>query len=559
MGTLSMTEPAPTRSPLHHPALVLAGVLGLLLAAHVVTYAPSEPFYNNDESRHVMTGVFFRDLYRDLPLSHPRDYALEYYCQYPALGIIVWPPFFYAVEGLFMLVLGPSFLTARLAVGVFAVVACIYLFFLVRRTHPTFNAALATLLFGFAPLVFGFSRQVMLEVPTLACGLAALYHFLAYLDGGRRRDLALCALATALTALTRFDGVYLAPLFFLVLLMKRKLTVLGRAEAWVAILAAVLLVTPFYLLTLREYGASHLLAVREGTAPDSTGFLDPRNFPFYPGCVPGQVGWFTLIPALIGCVVSLSPARRGGAWPYFALLAATYLTFTPMAEVDPRHTIYWVPAWAFFAAAGITASAAWLRLPGLRWLLAAATVAGTAWLACSQPAPYVRGYAAAADFVVEHTTASPTCLFDSYLNGNFIYHVRLRDPARRLWVLRGDKVFYSVRSDPHAGLAEYAHTKEDVLALITKYDPEYLVVEEPQIYFHLSTPDLLLEVLHDDPDRFRPVSDAPIETNQPIYRGHRLVIYHNLVRNPDGPGQIEIDVLGMNRKVGTSLPPRGGP
>jgi hypothetical protein len=534
-------------------------VLALLVAAHVITYVPGEPFYNNDESRHVMTGVFFRDLYADLPLTHPRDYAVDYYCRYPALGIIVWPPFFYAAEGLFMLVLGPSFLTARLAVGVFAAVACVYLFLLVRRTHPTFNAALAVLLFGFAPLVFGFTRQVMLEVPTLACGLAALYHFLVYLDAGRRRDLALCALATALAALTRFDGVYLAPLFFFILLLKRRLGVLGRLETWVAIVAAVLLVTPFYLLTLWEFGSSHLLAVREGTTPDSTGFLDRRNLPFYPGCLPGQVGWFTLVPALVGCVVSLSAARRPAAWPYFALVAATYLTFTPMAEVEPRHAIYWVPAWAFFAAEGVTAAAAWLRLPALRWPLAAGTVAGTAWLALSEPAPYVRGYADAAAYVVEHTTASPTCLFDSYLNGNFIYQVRLRDPDRRLWVLRGDKVFYSVRSDPHAGLAEYAHTKEDVLALITRYDPEYLVVEEPQVYFHLSTPDLLLKVLHDDPDRFRPVYDEPIKTNQPIYRGHRLVVYHNLVRNPAGPAAIEIDVLGMNRKVGTSLPPRTGP
>src|SRR5262249_16291084 len=156
-----------------------------------------EPFYNGDETRHVMTGVFFRDLYVDRPVTHPRDYAVRYYAQYPALALLVWPPFFYAVEGGFMLAFGTSFLAAKALVGLFAALACVYLFRLVLRTHDAPTAALAALLLGLAPLVFDFSRQVMLEVPTLACALVALYHFLSYLNRPRRRDLALCAVATA--------------------------------------------------------------------------------------------------------------------------------------------------------------------------------------------------------------------------------------------------------------------------------------------------------------------------------------------------------------------------
>src|SRR5581483_4087444 len=122
----------------------------------------------NDETRHVMTGVFFRDFFTDRPFDHLRDYTVRYYLQYPALGLLVWPPFFYVLEGLCMLVLGTSTAVSKGLVAAFGVMASVYLFRLVRRTHDAFTAALAVLFLGFAPLVFAHARQVMLEVPTLA-------------------------------------------------------------------------------------------------------------------------------------------------------------------------------------------------------------------------------------------------------------------------------------------------------------------------------------------------------------------------------------------------------
>ena len=47
------------------PFLLLAGVLLTIALAHALTWRPGEPFYNNDENRHVMTGVFIHDLLVD--------------------------------------------------------------------------------------------------------------------------------------------------------------------------------------------------------------------------------------------------------------------------------------------------------------------------------------------------------------------------------------------------------------------------------------------------------------------------------------------------------------
>src|SRR5205823_6089859 len=81
-------------------------------------------------------------------------YVTRYYLQYPALGFLVWPPFFYLVEGAFMLVAGTSYLAAQILIGLFLFLACVYLFRLVTMTHDRTHAAFTVLLFGLSPLVF---------------------------------------------------------------------------------------------------------------------------------------------------------------------------------------------------------------------------------------------------------------------------------------------------------------------------------------------------------------------------------------------------------------------
>jgi 4-amino-4-deoxy-L-arabinose transferase-like glycosyltransferase len=540
--------------------LLVLGLLAPLVLAHALLYRPTEPFFNNDETRHVMTGVFFRDLFADHPVADLPDYAVRYYVQYPALGLLVWPPLFYVALGLFMLAFGTSVIAAKVLVALFAALACVYLFRLAERTHGRPTAAVAVLLFGFAPLVFAYSRQVMLEVPTVACALAAVYHGQAYLDGLRRRDLVLCALATAGTALTRFDGVFLAPLFLILLAGERRLAMLRRWEVLLAVGLAVLVVLPFYGLTLHGFGGAHLQAVSSGTCEGSTGFLAPRNFVYYPSVVPQQIGWFAVAPALFGLALALTPGRRARSWPYLALVAATYITFTPMAEIEPRHTIYWVPALAVFAADGVLFLS---MMDSVRWTqysaaLAGVVVVGTVWLTCREPAPYVRGYEEAARYVVEHTHDSPTCLFDSFLNGDFIYQIHRHDPERRLWVLRGDKLFYGVLSDPHAEYEEWVKGEDGILDLIYRYDPEYLVIEDPQVYFHMPMPEVVRRVLHGHPERFRLVATIPVQSNTLGPRPIALEVFRNLKRNDHPDRCVEFEVLGMHRRIETTLPGKPG-
>lgn len=520
----------------------IAGVVLVLALAQALAWQPSEPFFNNDETRHVMTGVFFRDLLLDLPLDRPKAYAVEYYLQYPALGLLVWPPLFHGVEGLFMLVFGTSFLAAKVLVGLFSALALTYFFLLVRRTHGTTTAVAATLLFGLSPMVFQLSRQVMLEMPALALALAAVFHFVRYLDLQRRSDIFLAAAASAAFALTRYDGFFLLLFFLLSLVALRRFDLLRRREVWLAALLAMAVVVPVYLPMLAEFGRTHFRVTVQGGA-HSLGALW-----YYPGNLVRQLGWPILVPSLVGLVTALK--HRRACWPYLALAAATYLAFTPLAELEVRHSIYWVPAFALFAVEGIDWIASRFRM---RTVLAAVVVCLAFWRAVSTPAPYVRGYEAAARYVVANT-GSRFSFVDGFLNGGFIYQVRRHDPARRLWVLRGDKLLYGVINDPGSGYEEYAEGEGGILDTLFRYDPELIVVEEPQVVFKTAMATRLRETLAAHPERFELVRTFPVESNVPAFRGVRLDVYRSKVRNPSPAQRVSFDMMGLGRPLGAELP-----
>ena len=531
--------------------LLLGGILASVVAVHLAVDVASEPFFNSDETRHVMMGVFFRDVLHDLPVTHLRDYAIRYYLQYPALNLLIWPPLFHVAEGAVMLLFGCSVWAAKAALAFFVALACAYLYGFVVRTHDSWTAATTVLVFALCPLVFSYSRQVMLEVPALALSLASMYHFLCYLERGRRRDLLIAAVTAALSALTRFDAVYLLLFFLITLGMRGGLRQLARKEVVLAAALALILVVPFYVLTIVEIGWGHFRSIEAGNDV-SSGFFDPRNLLYYASCLPGQIGWAAAVFACVGIVVAVKNGL-GSSGAYAAMIVATFFTFAFLGIVEPRHAIYWIPAFALFAAEGVRFTSQWFGAWG-RLILSGLIVGATFWATWQVPAPYVRGYEDAAHYVVDHNKGSSFCLIDTYLEGNLVYYIRLHDPHRRLWVLRGDKVFYGVLSDPSYAYVEHVQGQKALLAEIFRYDPELIVIEDPRIGPPLAMADFLRSVIRDHPERFRLEATIPIDTNRPEFANATLKIYRNLLRNPASDHQVDIDMLWLRRRLQVSVP-----
>jgi hypothetical protein len=510
-----------------------------------------EPWKNNDETRHVMTGVFFADAIHELPAfaRNPKSFATEYYTQYPALGLLVWPPFFYGVEGIAMAILGPDFWVARLVLSVFNFIAAWYLFALSRRFVSEPWAAFVVVLVGFAPLVFQMSRYVLLEMPTLAMVLASIYHFESCLESYSFRQAILACLFAALAALTRFDGVLLLPFVGIRILQTRQWKVLSRRGVVVGIILAMALAGPYYAFTMREYSKGLVVATTTGTNSDSTSFLALANFTRYPEFVPEQVGTAGTLAAILGAIFAIGTNHpvRGFA---FALIAAVYITFTPMAEQESRHAIYWIPALALL----VVVTLEWLEQKvsvSLAIVVAGALLGRTVYLSTEERGWYVRGYEEAAKYVLENRTVDRPVLMEGVLNGGFIYQIRRWDTSRQVQVLRGDKLFYAVLSNPVAGYEEFTKSDAEALSKLDDYDPEFIVIESAPLFdLDLPASRRFHELLKKHPDKFQFVKRIDFDSNHDAFKTFGLEIYRKIERNPNHRPLTSIPVLGLGRDVG---------
>ncbi len=529
-------------------------VLGGLAVLHLIFSPVGEPFKNGDETRHVMTGVFFRDALADLPASaaDPRGYAASYYIQYPALGIVIWPPFFYAVEGVAMWAFGTSYLVARLVVYAFALLGGVYAYRLFLRTHGQAVAAVALAVLGLAPLVFEHTSYVLLEVPTLALVLGAVFHFERYLGEERGRDAVYACLLAAAAALTRFDGILLLPFVLLRLGFARRWGLCLRRPVVIGVVLALLLTVPYYLFTWKVYGAGIRHAATSGTGYQTTSWLDPRNLYLYPAFIPEQIGWGATAAAALGLIVGLwRQWKQGGV--YVALLLATFITFVPLAELAARHAIYWVPALALFAARGALSLSRWKPWAGV--VAGGLLLGSVAWEGFGPLREtgwknlHLCGTDEAAERVLAKAGGERPILYEGQLNGAFVYHVRRRDPDRRFTVARADKLLYSVYSDPGGGYQEYAGTDEEVLARLHRFDPEFLIVEETQVYVRTAAGDRLRRVLRENPAEYALEETVPFRTNYPNFAANRLLVYRKLRANPDRTRLTELPVLAIGGNV----------
>ena len=146
--TSSSTQPETHASRIRRAILLIA----LPVALHLVCARPMEPVFGGDSNRHVVTSIFFRDLLTDTittgHLSNPKDYAERYYEQYPALGLLVWPPLFHGVCGVAMLIFGTSADVARWLVLLSFVVSCWCVYRMARRILDDDRASAVMILYS---------------------------------------------------------------------------------------------------------------------------------------------------------------------------------------------------------------------------------------------------------------------------------------------------------------------------------------------------------------------------------------------------------------------------
>jgi hypothetical protein len=562
----SLEQPEPHFHRLRRVLLLIA----LPVVLHLVCIRPAEPVFGGDSNRHVVTSIFFRDLVTDTVTTHhlpnPKVYAEQYYEQYPALGLLVWPPLFHGVCGMLMLVFGTSAEVARWMVLVSFIISCWCVYRMVRRVVDADRASVVMILYSVTPLIFDYSRDIMLEMPALALVMLSVDQFDLWLRGTRPRHLYFAAITAALGALTRFDAAVLLPFYLGMFLLRGGWLKLVSRHALIASAIAIALVGPVYLVIMKEMGDLHLRQAMEsvGGSHDGTAnsFMAVKAIWFYPVSLVEQSGWPVAVLCVLGFLISLRREQRQERAVFVALMIATYVTFSPLAELRPRHAIYWMPCVAFFAVTGLdvilnllsrkfsgerlgvsppcsTGSSSPCPYPpgmtqgpnaqlavGAYALLFASTAFGSMQL----PTYRVEGYAEAAAEVLSQTARGDRIFFDGWWDGNFTYHMRHLDSTRSRSVIRGDKLLYDFVCVPLTDFHKYVENDREIVAKFLEAQPKFVVLENPQFYQTIPVAEQLRQLVKAHPEIFELVDQIPVKSSTAHQKPFHIDIHRF---NPD--------------------------
>jgi len=527
----------PARSGTLRRWLLLLAAIALVCVMACRGIQTGEFDYYIDEAQHAVTGLFVADALQDLPLRHPVQYAYRYYAQYPAVAILHWPPLFYLFEGVSFLLLGPSVVSARLTIIFFTVVLLYQWFLLVEEQQDSYTAGVSTAILGLLPMVLLFEKTVMLEIPSLALGVAAIRYWIRYLDQGRRSSLYWFGLWLSAALLCKQTSVYLLVFCALSWLLTRKWNrIFSRDALAVAVMVAVL-AGPFLVLMLVMQGK----AVANDLGSHRMNGWD--RISYYAESLPGSFSPALLALAVLGLLLAWRWNRRGQTSLMVCWILAGYLTFSWFGQKEARFAIYWFPPLVYFAVGLLTQS---FKVPRLRIAMravAAGLVALLAVPAWSQQRPYISGYKDAASHLVNQYHAG-IVLFDGPVPGNFVFFMRALDPGRHFLILR--KLLYADDIRPGDSTEELLNSEQELSDIFRRDGIRFAVVSE-NLAIRFRSQHILRDELRTD--QFQLLGRFPISSNEAKWKGENLLLYENKQWTPPSEKMLKIRMLTLPHDI----------
>jgi hypothetical protein len=474
-------------------------------------------------ARYLMDGVFLRDLLVDLPFGSWDqfvEYAHLYYARYPALSLGHHPVLVPVVEAPLFLLFGLSVTTARLITltALFASTMLLHAL-LGRRYGPAASLAGGAVLVT-SPMIVQSSRTVMSEMPAMALLLASAYFLQRFCESARRSDLIWAASTFVLTLYARPHVVLVAGAFAVSAVLAIPWRTLLKGRVLWPVASAVLLAAPAVAIPI-------LLSPSNASGAMAVARLHSRtSFPqMLEAALAPQLAWPVLLVAAGGAVYGILRRDRSAVLFVLWIVAVVpALYFLGGSSAGPRYTMYWIPAAA--ALAGIMMARVRPRpvAAGVGALLAAGIymqVTDTQTIA--RYITEAGGYEDAARFILS-ADPGPTVLFSGDVDtGYFTFFVRKHDKARRLVVLRADKLLTTSLMG-RVSVEERISGREEIYTILHRFGTRYVVIEDRP------SQSRVLEWLREEllSPRFVERARIPIRTSDPRLRGTHLVAFELL-------------------------------
>jgi len=481
-------------------------------------------FWWSDAPRHAMDGVFYYDLACSLPLVHLKQWAMNYYIQYPATTVLFYPPLFAWVEALFFSVFGVSHNTAQLTVSAFLLATASGAYFLARRWVARVAALSTALLLIGTPTMALWGRQVMLEIPAFAFLMWSTYFFFRYLDSAKAGDLYWVVGFVLAATYTKQSTVFIAVVYLLTLSVVHRRTLFQRREVWRSAALFCVGIAPLALFTwfwgrLNVQQAMGGSWVENSRTTLSGWFYVARQWP-------RQVGWAVLALALVyaaGATLRKEWRLPRPAGFFFAAWVLTgYVFFTLIALKLERYTIFLIFPLVFFSVLAIVRVLPGKVAPFAAVVVAVSIFANTLF---RDHVPHVSGYRTAAQYVCSIAPPNSVILFSGLRDGSFVFNIRALPQCKDLSVIRSDKLLLMVQGGRRMfGVKELGVSEDELNNLVGRYGVRYVVLE-PSFWIDLQSMQMLVRALHRD--QYQRLTTIPITGDRERDESH-LEIYQNV-------------------------------
>jgi hypothetical protein len=352
---------------------------GLMTWASLRGIQPETFVFDSDASRHVLNGTMIYDFLRSGQLTHPVAFAKEYYSRFPAITIPYHPPLFPMVEALSFAVLGVNEFAARLPVAIAVGICAALMYKLAKYTHgSTWLAATATLCFFAVPVCDDMARDVMLEFPSLALALGALYCLRDLGDGFPASRAIPFAILSAAAVWTKQHAIFLGLVPFAFIVFRGNWRLLKQPMLWAASLFLGLSVVGLSLLSLP---VNRIAATSQFAETRNLWGAIRYNIIWYSEHFPIVNGPYAGIVSLIAIAAFLairSLRRRPESHLYLAWILSLTALLLPLSQHDVRYFIYAMPA-VLVLICECTRLACWRTLPA-RYAAVACGLLAACWI-----------------------------------------------------------------------------------------------------------------------------------------------------------------------------------
>lgn len=507
--------------------LLLAIAVSMLFA----TWPRAGDFWWSDAPRHAMDGVFYYDFFRNLPFAHLKQWAMDYYIQYPAITVLFYPPVFAVVEAVFFFLFGVSHSTAQLTVSVFLLGGACGTYFLTRRWLGRVAAFSTALLFIGSPTIAFWGRQVMLEVPAFAFLIWSSYFLFRYLDSTRARDLYLMTGFLLAAVYTKQSTVFILPVFPLTLYFAYRKDILRRKEFWWSAVMFCVGVVPLALFTYL-WGQLNVKQAAGGDWADNSR-VTLSGWVYVARQWPRQISWIVLTLATVYCTGAALQKKwrlpRPAMHFFIAWVLTGYLFFTLVAVKLERYGIFLIFPLVLFAILALGRVSPAKIAPFATAALAAGIFSHTL---LTQHVPFVSGYRAAARYVCSVAPPDSVVLFSGRRDGSFIFNIRTLPSCKNLTVIRADKLLLLVMGNRYLfGVKELGVSESQFKDMLGRYGVRYVVLE-PSFWNDLQSMQMLVRLLRED--QFKLLTTVPVAGDREPHE-ERVEIYQNLRASSSQP------------------------